>query len=181
MSRLGKIPIEFKPETQIKIEDGFIIVKGSKGELKQKLDKIIEVKIEDNKIVVSISDNENKKAKAFMGLYRSLINNMVKGVEEGFEKKLEINGVGYRANLQGNKLVMNVGFSNPVEFELPEGISAAVEGNLITVSGFDKQLVGETAARIRKIRKPEPYKGKGIKYTDEVIRKKEGKTAAKGE
>jgi large subunit ribosomal protein L6 len=181
MSRLGKIPIEFKPETQVKIEDDFIIVKGPKGELKQKLDKIVNVNIDGNKIVVSIGDNENKKAKAFMGLYRSLINNMVQGIEKGFEKKLEINGVGYRANLQGKKLIINAGFSNPIEFELPEGINAAVEGNVITVSGIDKQLVGETAARIRKIRKPEPYKGKGIKYADEIIRKKEGKAAAKSE
>lgn len=181
MSRLGKLPIEFKPGTQVKIENGFITVKGPKGELRQKLDEIVDVKIEENKLLVDVKDRQNRQDKTYMGLYRSLINNMVKGVEEGFEKSLEINGVGYRAAVQGRKLIVSAGFSHPVDFPLPEGINAIVEGNVIKVSGSDKQLVGETAARIRKIRKPEPYLGKGIKYVDEVIRRKEGKTASKGE
>ncbi len=181
MSRLGKLPIELPEGSQAKIEDGFIIVKGPKGELKIKSSDLINVDISEKKIVVSVKNPEDKKQKSFWGLYRSLINNMVTGVTEGFEKKLEINGVGYRAQISGKKLTLNVGFSHPVEFNLPEGVAVVVEGNIITVSGIDKQLVGETAAQIRKIRKPEPYKGKGIKYVDEIVRKKEGKTAAKGE
>lgn len=181
MSRLGKLPIELSGDTQAKIEDGFIIVKGAKGELRQKLHSLAKVEVKDGQIIVSVNNPNNKNERAFWGLYRSLINNMVIGVNEGFERKLEINGVGFRAAVSGRKLVLNVGFSHPVEYDLPEDIKAKVEGNLILISGIDKQLVGETAAQIRKIKKPEPYKGKGIKYDDEVIRKKEGKTAAKGE
>ena len=124
---------------------------------------------------------EAKKEKAMWGLYRSLINNMVVGLNDGFEKKLEVIGVGYRVALSGQKITLNVGYSHPVDYDLPEGINAQVEGNNITISGVDKQLVGEVAAQIRKVRKPEPYKGKGIKYSDEVIRRKEGKAAVKGE
>lgn len=181
MSRLGKVPIQIPEGVQVKIENNFIIVKGGKGELKQALHELVKVDISDSDIKVSVKNTEIKREKAFWGLYRSLINNMVKGVTEGFEKKLELIGVGYRVSLTGNKLLFNVGYSHPVEFGLPDGISAQVEGNNITISGADKQNVGETAARIRKIRKPEPYKGKGIKYTDEIIRRKEGKAAVKGE
>jgi len=180
MSRLGKQPINIPEGTQVKIENDFVIVKGPKGELKQKLHNLIKVDIGDKEIKVSVKNSEDRKEKAFWGLFYSLINNMVIGVNEGFEKKLEVNGVGYRVALQGKKLVLNVGFSHPVEFDLPEGISSQVEANIITIMGSDKQLVGETAAQIRKIRKPEPYKGKGIKYIDEIIKKKEGKTATKG-
>lgn len=181
MSRIGKLPIEFLESTQVNIDNGFITVKGSKGELKRELNDLVKVEVKENQIILSIDDLEDKKKKSFWGLYRSLINNMVKGVEEGFEKKLEINGVGYSASLSGDKLIVKAGYSHPVEFSLPEGISAQVEGNVITISGIDKQSVGEVTAQIRKIRKPEPYKGKGIKYIDEIIRRKEGKTAAKGE
>lgn len=181
MSRLGKLPVVIPEGTQATIADGFITVKGPKGELKQALHKLAKVEIKDNEIIVTVKDASNKKEKAFWGLYRSLINNMVIGVTEGFEKKLEVIGVGYRVALSGQKLTLNVGYSHPVEFELPKGITGAVEANQVTISGFDKQLVGETAARIRKVRKPEPYKGKGIKYIDEVVRRKEGKTAGKGE
>lgn len=180
MSRLGKLPISIPQGTQVKIENDFIIVKGPKGELKEKTNKIVKIEITEKEIITSINDIESKKEKAFWGLYRSLIQNMVTGVNEGYEKKLEINGVGYKVSLQGKKLVLNVGFSHPVNFELPEGISALVEANIITISGFDKQLVGEVAAKIRKVKKPEPYKGKGIKYTDEIIRRKAGKSAGKG-
>ncbi len=181
MSRLGKLPIILTDGIQAKIDNNFIIVKGSKGELKQELNGLVKVEVLEKEIKVSIKNEKVKKERAFWGLYRSLINNMVQGVEKGFEKKLEVNGVGYRITLVGKKLTLNVGYSHPVDFELPEGITGAVEGNVITISGIDKQLVGEVAAKIRKIKKPEPYKGKGIKYIDEVIRRKEGKTAGKGE
>jgi len=181
MSRLGKMPIELLTGTQAKIEEDFIIVKGPKGELKEKIHSLIKVDINDNKILVSIKNIEDKKEKSFWGLYRSLINNMVIGVNEGFKKKLEINGVGYRASISGKKLTLNVGYSHPVEYNLPDNIAVDIEGNVITVSGIDKQRVGEVAAQIRKVRKPEPYKGKGIKYIDEIIRRKVGKAAVKGE
>ncbi|MCK4540113.1 50S ribosomal protein L6 [Candidatus Parcubacteria bacterium] len=181
MSRLGKLPIILADGVQAKIENNFIIVKGPKGELRQELSGLVKVEVLEREIKTSIKNKKVKKERAFWGLYRSLINNMVKGVNEGFEKKLEVNGVGYRIALAGKKLTLNVGYSHPVDFELPESISGAVEENVITISGIDKQLVGEVAANIRKIRKPEPYKGKGIKYIDEVIRRKEGKTAGKGE
>lgn len=181
MSRLGKMPVELPGGTTGKIENNFIIIKGPKGELRQELHDLVKVEIGEKEITVNVENKDSKKDKSLWGLYRSLINNMVKGVTDGFEKKLEINGVGYRAALSGKKLTLNVGFSHPVEKVLPEGVTATVEGNVITISGFDKQLVGEVAAQIRKVKKPEPYKGKGIKYIDEVIIRKEGKTAAKGE
>ena len=181
MSRLGKLPIELGEGTQAKIEDGFIVVKGAKGELKEKLHDLVKVEIGDKEVKTSVSNLKNKNERALWGLYRSLIQNMVTGVEEGFEKKLEINGVGFKAAVSGKKLTLNVGFSHPVEYNLPLGIDAQVEENIITISGIDKQLVGEAAAQIRKVKKPEPYKGKGIKYIDEVIIRKVGKTAVKGE
>jgi len=181
MSRLGKLPIELNEKTQAKIESGFIVVKGPKGELKEKIHELVNIDISDKEIKVTVKNAENKKQRALWGLFRSLIKNMAIGVNEGYEKKLEINGVGYKAALSGNKLILNVGYSHPVDYNLAEGITGQVEGNVITINGIDKQLVGETAAQIRKIKKPEPYKGKGIKYIDEVIRKKAGKTAAKGE
>lgn len=179
MSRLGKLPIQIPEGTQVKIENNFIIVKGPKGELKIEIHPVIKIDISDKEINIKVENSQDKGQRALWGLSRSLINNMVIGVNEGFEKKMEINGVGYRAQASGRKLILNVGFSHTVEYNLPEGISAEVENNVITVKGIDKQAVGETAAQIRKIRKPEPYKGKGIKYVDEVIRRKEGKTAAK--
>ncbi len=181
MSRLGKLPIELGEGTQARIENGFIVVKGAKGELREKMHNLVKVEINDKEVKVSVAKPENKNERSLWGLYRSLVKNMVQGVEEGFEKKLEINGVGFKAAVSGKKLTLNVGFSHVVDFDLPEGIIGAVEGNVITVSGISKQLVGETAAQIRKVRKPEPYKGKGIKYVDEVIIRKVGKTAAKGE
>ncbi len=181
MSRLGKLPINIVEGVTVKIEGKKIIVKGPKGELSQDFNDLVVLEIKEKEIIVSVKNEKNKKERAFWGLFRSLINNMVLGVSEGFEKKLEVNGVGYRVALSGKKIILNVGYSHPVEFELPEGINASIEGNIITVSGIDKQLVGEVAANIRKVRKPEPYKGKGIKYIDEIIRRKEGKTAGKGE
>ncbi len=179
MSRLGKLPIKIPTGTQVNLSNSFITVKGPKGELKQELSKKIKVEIKNDEIVLSINDINNKEEKSFWGLFRALINNMVTGVNDGYSKKLEIKGVGYKAAVVGNKLTLNLGFSHPVEFILPEEISALVEGSSITISGIDKQLVGELSAQIRKLRKPEPYKGKGIRYSDEIIRRKAGKAASK--
>ncbi len=179
MSRLGKLPIILPAGVTTTLSGNVLTVKGAKGELKQDFNSDIVVKIEEGSILVSKNENGSKKAGAMWGLYRTLFANMVEGVSAGFTKKLEINGVGYRANVSGSKLNMALGFSHPIEFQLPAGITASVEGNVISISGYDKKLVGETAAKIRKIRKPEPYKGKGVKYTDEVIRRKAGKSAAK--
>jgi large subunit ribosomal protein L6 len=181
MSRLGKLPIELPQGVEAKIDGEFIVVKGPKGELKEKLNKSISLTLESDKITVAVSNPKIKKEKALWGLFRNLIRNMVVGVTVGFEKKLEINGVGYKVQGGGKKLIFNVGYSHPVEFDLPAGLDSKVEGNVITISGYDKKLVGEISYQIRKIRQPEPYKGKGIKYADEVLRRKEGKIASKGE
>jgi len=177
MSRIGKQPINILEGVDVKIDDDFIIVKGPKGELRQKLVPNVNVSIGEKEVSVRVQNPKDKKHRAMWGLYQRLIENMVKGVTEGYEKKLELIGVGYKVALTGNILKIEVGFSHPINFELPEGIGASVEKNTITLSGIDKQLVGEVAARIRKIRKPEPYKGKGIRYSDEVVRRKAGKTA----
>ncbi len=181
MSRLGKLPIELPAGTQAKLEKGFIIIKGPKGELKTEMHEIIKIEITDKEIKLSIDDQTVGKNKALWGLFRSLVKNMVVGVNETFTKKLEINGVGYKAAVSGSKLTLNVGYSHPVIYELPAGINAEVQANIIVINGIDKQLVGEVSAQIRKIRKPEPYKGKGIKYSDEILRRKAGKTAGKAE
>lgn len=186
MSRLGKLPISIPAGTEVVLEKGAIRVKGGRGELREKLSPLVKVEIleekeEEKQIKVSVNNPKNNQERALWGLFRSLIRNMVVGVNEGYEKKLEIKGVGYRAAVSGNKLILNLGFSHPVEYEIPAGIEIKAEGAVITVSGADKQLVGETAAQIRKIRKPEPYKGKGIRYSDEIIKKKAGKTAGKKE
>lgn len=180
MSRVGKLPIALPSGTQVKIENNFIIVKGPKGELKQELHNLVKVEIDEKEVKVAVEDQEDKRQRALWGLFRNLIKNMVVGVNEGYEKKLEIVGVGYRAVASGNKITLNVGYSHPVEFPLPQGISVKVEGNIISLNGIDKQLLGEMAAQIRRIRKPEPYKGKGIKYFGEIIKRKAGKAAAKG-
>ncbi len=180
MSRLGKIPINLPSGTQARLEENFLIISGPKGELKQKLHNLIKLEIADNNIKVTTT-GQDKQARSLWGLFRSLIKNMVVGVNQEYEKKLEINGIGYRAAVSGDKLTLNIGFSHPVIYQLPAGIKATIETSQITISGIDKQLVGDVAAQIRKIRKPEPYKGKGIKYIDEVIRRKAGKTAAKTE
>jgi large subunit ribosomal protein L6 len=178
MSRLGKLPIELTTDVEAKLDQGILTVKGPKGQLRLKLHNSVKLKISDNEIIVTVKDPETKKDKAFWGLFRSLVNNMVIGVTKGFEKKLEINGVGYKATGGGKKITFNLGYSHPIEFDMPEGIESEIAGKIVTVRGIDKQLVGETAAQIRKLRKPEPYKGKGIKYIDEIIRRKAGKTAA---
>lgn len=176
MSRIGKKPIEIPQGVEVKMEKEEVKVKGPKGELSQKIRPEIEVAIEEGKVIVS-PRKDTKETKALWGLTRALLANLIQGVTEGFEKKLEIRGVGYRANLEGEDLVLQVGFSNPVKMKKPEGIQFLVEKDIITVSGIDKQLVGETAARIRRVRPPDAYKGKGIRYLGEVVKKKEGKKA----
>lgn len=179
MSRIGKLPITIPSGVEITIGDGnFITVKGPKATLTQSLPKEMLVKIEEGQLIVE-RPNDLKKNKAYHGLSRSLLNNMVVGVTTGFEKKLEINGVGYRAALQGEKLVLSLGYSHPVEMLPPDGVSVEVPTTTtIVVKGSDKQAVGQFAAVVRSLRKPEPYLGKGIKYADEHIRRKEGKTGA---
>lgn len=179
MSRLGKIPIKLLPGVQVSVNGQEATFKGPKGELKLKVHDLIEIKVLENEITVLPKDKDAKNANAFWGLFWSLATNCMLGVTEGFSKKLEINGVGYRASVSGKILNLNLGYSHPIAFNLPEGITATVEGNVITISGIDKCVVGETAAKIRKLRKPEPYKGKGVKYTDEIVRRKAGKAAAK--
>lgn len=180
MSRLGKLPIKLPAGVSVTITDSELVFKGPKGELHLKQHSLISIKNENNELIIAPYDRTAKNAGAIWGLIWSLARNSVIGVSVGFSKKLEINGVGYRAAVAPGQLNMSLGFSHPVEFKLPVGITAVVEGNSITLSGADKALVGETAAQIRKIRKPEPYKGKGIKYSDEIIRRKAGKSAAKG-
>ena len=177
MSRIGKKPIIVTNEVDVKIDNDFITVKGPKGELKLKSHQRVTVAQNENELNITVKNPDAKTDKALWGLYGSLIRNMITGVTDGFSKKLEINGVGYKVAQSGNKLTFNLGFSHPIDFPLPEGISATVEKNEITINGFDKQLVGQVAARIRSLRPPEPYKGKGIKYSDETIRRKAGKAA----
>lgn len=175
MSRIGKLPIAIPSGVTITVDDAEITVAGSKGTLKQFTMPGISVKQEENEIVVTrVNDEPVHRAKH--GLMRSLVNNMVEGVSKGFSKKLEINGVGFRVALAGSTLKMNLGFSHEVNYDLPTGITAEVQQNSITISGIDKQQVGQVAAEIRALKKPEPYKGKGIKYADERILRKSGKS-----
>lgn len=176
MSRIGKKPIDIPSGVEVKIEGDEIFVKGPKGELSLKFRREAEVEKNGEKIVVS-PGKKSKNTKALWGLYRALIANMVKGVSEGFEKKLEIRGVGYKARVEGDYLILSVGFSHEVKVKKPEGIDFSVEKNIITVSGIDKEKVGQIAAKIRDIRPPEPYKGKGIRYLGEEVRTKVAKKA----
>ena len=176
MSRIGKKPIAIPDNVAVKIEGNLIMVKGPKGELFKKIPPEIKIELKDGQIVV-LPIVQTKKTDSLWGLTRALIFNLVKGVTEGYEKKLEIEGIGYKALVQGNKLILSLGFSHPVEIETPEGIKFQVEKNIIIVSGSDKELVGRVAANIRKKKKPEPYKGKGIKYFGEIVRRKAGKKA----
>ncbi len=180
MSRIGRMPIAIPAGVTVDIaENNKVTVKGPKGTLERVLPKEMEIKKEDGQVVVS-RPNDLKKMKSLHGLTRTLINNMVIGVTEGFEKRLEVNGVGFRAAKQGKTLTLNLGFSHPVVMQDPEGVETAVEGqNLIIVKGIDKEKVGQFAAQIRDKKRPEPYKGKGIKYVDETIRRKVGKTGKK--
>ena len=177
MSRVGVWPIEIADNVQFRAESDTVTVKGPKGELSMKLHPTIEVEMKDKAVVVSLK-NKAQKNTALWGTSRMLIANMVKGVTEGYEKKLELFGTGYKSSVSGKKLVMELGYSHPVEIDAPEGIQFTAEKNIITVAGIDKQLVGETAAQIRSKRKVEPYKGKGLRYSGEIVRRKVGKRAA---
>ena len=180
MSRIGRMPVAIPAGVTVTVAEGNkVTVKGPKGTLERVLPAEMDIKVEGAEVVVS-RPNDLKRNKSLHGLTRTLINNMVVGVTEGYEKKLEVNGVGYRAAKQGKKLTLNLGYSHPVEMEDPEGIETTVDGqNIIIVKGIDKEKVGQFAAEIRSKRGPEPYKGKGIKYADEVIRRKVGKTGKK--
>jgi large subunit ribosomal protein L6 len=179
MSKVGKLPVVLPAGVTVNVANGMISVKGPKGELKQTFHDGIDIKVEGTEVVLSTKNNE-KQTNAYHGLYRSLISNMVKGVSEGFSKTLVITGVGYRAEVKGKELVMNLGYSSDYIAIIPEGLTvvATPEGK-VTISGIDKQKVGEFSSQIRKLRKPEPYKGKGIRYDNEVIRRKVGKTGVK--
>lgn len=184
MSRIGKQPIPLTKEVDISIAaDNVITVKGQKGTSSLRIHPLISVETNENEIIVS-RGNETKEEKSLHGLYRSLINNMVHGVSEGYKKQLEIIGVGFRASFSGNVLELNLGYSHPIFFVPPDGIEIEVDTKtkknpILIISGIDKELVGQVAAKIRSLRKPEPYKGKGIRYLDEKVRRKAGKSAAK--
>lgn len=180
MSRIGKMPVAVPSGVTVKISGRNVSVKGPKGELSQDIVGNLDIKQEDNEIKLIALDDQTQTG-AYHGLMRSLVHNMVVGVTEGFQKKLNIVGVGYRGEAKGNSLILNVGYSNPVDFKLPEGISGTIsKEGVIEINGIDKQLVGDVAAKIRSVRPPDAYKGKGIRYEDEVVRLKPGKSASKG-
>lgn len=180
MSRIGKQPIELPAGVDVRVAGLTVTVKGPKGELSLALHEHVTCVQGENHMTIEVFDPENKRDRALWGLYQRLVLNMVTGVTKGFEKQLEVNGIGYKVALSGKKLTFSLGFSHPVEFDLPQTIDAVVEKNLITIKGIDKHLVGEIAAQIRALKKPEPYKGKGIKYAQEVIRRKAGKAGKAG-
>jgi len=180
MSRVGKLPVSIPDKVEVKVSNNFVDVKGPKGSLKFELPKHVSVSVADSHVSVS-RDGDDRVARSLHGLCRNQIANMVRGVSAGFVKELDINGVGYRAEVKGKELHMALGYSHPVIYPLPTGISAEVDAKRtkITLSGIDKQLLGNTAAKVRSFRPPEPYRGKGIKYAEETIRRKEGKSAGK--
>lgn len=175
MSRVGKKPVVIPSGVTIEKKESTLTVKGPKGTLQLEIHPKVQVEITGSELTVNVAKQENKKERALWGLFRALIQNLVDGVTKGFEKKLEVNGVGFKVSLVGTKIVMALGFSHPVEVEIPKDLTAVVEKNTITITGADKQRVGQFAAEIRELKKPEPYKGKGIKYSDEVVLRKAGK------
>ena len=177
MSKIGKLPIEIKDTVTVTIEGQTVTVAGSKGQTAYVLPKGISARVEEGQLLLTQERENDRSLRAFYGLSRALLANMVTGVSTGFEKKLEIQGVGYRGQMQGNDLVLSLGFAHPVRFSPREGVSITVKDNIITVSGTDKMLVGEMAAKIRGAKPPEPYKGKGIRYEGERVRRKAGKAA----
>jgi large subunit ribosomal protein L6 len=178
MSRIGKQPISIPPGVDVVVDGDGVRVKGPMGELKRSVHPKISVK-RDGDVLLVMANDESREARSLHGLFGALVSNMVTGVTKGFQRGLEIVGVGYRAEMKGRTAVFNLGYSHPIHFDLPEGIDAAIEKNKIVLSGIDKELLGVTAAKIRGLRAPEPYKGKGIKYADEIIRRKAGKAGAK--
>ena len=178
MSRIGKMPIPIPKDTKVELKDDLLTIMGPKGELSRRIHPRVKLSIEDNQILVTVND-DSRESKSFHGLFRALIANMVTGVSQGFEKILEIVGVGYRAELSDRTASFHLGYSHPVIFKLPDGIDARIDRTKITLNAIDKELLGKTAAKIRSFRKPEPYKGKGIKYANEIIKRKAGKTGAK--
>jgi len=179
MSRIGKIPVKVPGGVKVTFQNDEMFVEGPKGKLKQKYHPVVTFENKGTEIVVG-RKNEEKQSKAFHGLYRNLLNNMVIGVSTGFNKSLVVNGVGYKAEVQGKLIAMSLGYSNDIYVAIPDGLAAAVDqSGKITITGIEKQRVGEFAAQIRKLRGPEPYKGKGIRYEDEIIRRKVGKSGVK--
>lgn len=178
MSRVGKKPIPIPGNAKISYENRLITVQGEKGNLARSVHPSVDLRIEDGVINV-VMEIENRTNQALQGLTRTLVANMITGVTKGFERVLEINGIGYRAEVKGSTVVFNLGYSHPIDFEIPAGVSVSVEKNIIKLSGIDKEKLGHTAAAIRRLRPPEPYKGKGIKYAEEHIQRKAGKAGAK--
>lgn len=179
MSRVGKLPVDLPQGVTVKVDGSVVRVEGQKGSLEQSIRPEVTVEVLDKQVVVGRVD-DSKPAKSFHGLYRKLISNMVTGVSEGFSKTLVINGVGYRVEVKGQNLLFNLGYSNPIEYPLEDGLSAAVEGNnRLTISGINREKVGQTCAEIRSLRPPEPYKGKGVRYENEHVRRKIGKAGIK--
>ena len=175
MSRIGKKPIALPGSVKVAYADRKLVVEGPKGKLEQEIHSSVELKIDENVMTVEII-NPVRNASAFQGMVRALVANMVTGVTTGFEKALEVNGIGYKVEVNGNDVILNVGYSHAVSYELPKGVTASVDRNILKIMGADKQAVGQTAANIRAVRPPEPFKGKGIKYVDEYIQRKAGKT-----
>ncbi len=183
MSRIGKLPIEIPAGVTVDIKNGLVTVKGPNGELSEAIHPNIKIEVKDNEILC-LREGEDNLSRSLHGLSRNLINNMVIGVTKGFERRLEIIGVGYKAQPSGNKVTLNLGYSHPIEYKAPEGIKFELDPdkkNLLIITGNSKQVVGEVAAKVRSYRKPEPYKGKGIRYSDEYVARKVGKAVAKGE
>jgi large subunit ribosomal protein L6 len=179
MSRVGKKPVSIPEKTKVSYSDRVVTIQGKNGTLTQAIHPAITLDIDSGAITVGLADT-SRKTMALQGMTRSLINNMIIGVSQGFERVLEINGIGYRAEAKGKSIVFNLGFSHPIDFPLPDGITATVDkNNTVKLTGIDKQLLGQTAARIRQLRPPEPYKGKGVKYAEEYIQRKAGKTGTK--
>lgn len=180
MSRIGKQLNTIPAGVTVVADNGFLVVKGPKGELKRPLNRVVTVTVAENTVTTSVKNPDEKSERSLWGTWGAHIKNMILGVTQGFKKELEINGVGYRVAMQGKDLKLEVGYSHPVIFPIPASVTASVEKNIITLVGFDKEVLGNTAAKLRAVRKPEPYKGKGIKYVTETIRRKAGKTASKG-
>ena len=178
MSRIGKMPILIPKDVKVDLSGNTLSIQGPKGKLNREIHSKVNVNVEDEQIIITVNDG-SKESKSLHGLFRALIANMVHGVSNGFERSLDIVGVGYRAEVSGKTATFHLGYSHPVVFELPDGIDARIDKTRITLSGIDKEQLGRTAAKIRGFRKPEPYKGKGIRYSEEVVKRKAGKTGAK--